>query len=203
MMQATSSDATSLVHSKYKQVDLQCRIYILILLSLHTSTQHSFHTYPLAFLAALRSAREVAWYPLRMGATVRTDPQSLQCKKYRPNPESRSRVVLGERHISQVTYSTTYFLNRTFNVLWNILATNHKTLIAINTAFGTQLGHEELKDVFGRTLHHGTNFLKVDPQRLFRPHESELRWFNVATLLFHQIGIVGLQELTTRSNSSS
>lgn len=80
-------------------------------------------------------------------------------------------TILGELSIGTPTHLARDILNnilpqQTLNILGNILSTNDKTLTSINRPLGTEFGHEELEDVLGGSLHHGTDFLEVDPEGL-------------------------------------
>lgn len=96
--------------------------------------------------------------------------------------------ILDELRIGTATHLTRHVLDNVlaeegFNVLGHVLAADDESLVAIDGALGTKLGHEELEHMFGRTLHHGADLLEVDPERLFGTDAGELRWFHVATLL--------------------
>mmetsp|Transcript_8421 Transcript_8421/g.12671 ORF Transcript_8421/g.12671 Transcript_8421/m.12671 type:complete len:211 (+) Transcript_8421:252-884(+) len=83
---------------------------------------------------------------------------------------------------------------QTLNILGNVLPANHQTLVTINTPLRSQLGHKKLKHVLGRTLHHRTNLLKVDPKSLLRPHAGELGRLHGTTLLLNEIGVLRVQD---------
>ena len=63
-------------------------------------------------LSRRRWPRLRAWKPARMDVTAGEAPQLLQLTKYNRLTWSRFNKVSGDRHISQVTYSVIYFLNR-------------------------------------------------------------------------------------------
>mmetsp|Transcript_28257 Transcript_28257/g.51087 ORF Transcript_28257/g.51087 Transcript_28257/m.51087 type:complete len:227 (+) Transcript_28257:275-955(+) len=83
---------------------------------------------------------------------------------------------------------------QTLDILGDVLPTNDKTLITIDTPLGTQLGHEELKDVLGTALHHGADFLEVNPERLLGPDAGELRRLHGTALLLDEVGILRVQD---------
>ena len=83
---------------------------------------------------------------------------------------------------------------KTLDVLGHVLAPDDETLVAIDGALGTELGHEELEDVLGGALHHGADLLEVDPEGLLGADAGELGGLHVATLLLDEVGVVRVQD---------
>merc|ERR1719183_512139 len=82
----------------------------------------------------------------------------------------------------------------TFDVLGHVLAADDEALVAIDGSLGTELGHEELEDVLGGTLHHGADLLEVDPEGLLGADAGELGGLHVAALLLDEVGVVGVED---------
>ena len=81
-----------------------------------------------------------------------------------------------------------------FDVLGHVLAPDDEALVAIDRPLGTELGHEELEDVLGGTLHHGADLLEVDPQGLLGADAGELGGLHVAPLLLDEVGVVRVED---------
>ena len=55
------------------------------------------------------------------------------------------------------------FPQQTLNVLGNVFSANEQALVSVDRTLRTQLGHEKLEHMLWGALHHGADFLVVDP----------------------------------------
>ena len=83
---------------------------------------------------------------------------------------------------------------QTLNILGNVLSTNEEALVSVDRTLRTQLGHEELEHMLRGALHHGADFLVVDPERLLGAHTRQLGRLHRAALLLDQVGILCVQD---------
>lgn len=109
-------------------------------------------------------------------------------------------AILRQLRIRTATHLTRHVLHdvlpqQTLNVLRHVLPSNHETLITIDGTFGSQLRHEELEHVFRGTLHHGADFLEVDPEGFFGADAGQLGGFHVAAFLLDEVGIVRVENV--------
>ena len=86
------------------------------------------------------------------------------------------------------------FPQQALNVLGNVLSTNKETLVSVDRTLRTQFGHEELEHMLRGALHHGADFLVVDPERLLGAHTRQLGRLHRAALLLDQVGILRVQD---------
>ena len=80
------------------------------------------------------------------------------------------------------------------DVLRHVFATDDEALVAVDRSLSAQFGHEELEDVLGRPLHHGTDLLEVDPEGLLGADAGELGGLHVTALLLDEVGVVRMED---------
>ena len=80
-------------------------------------------------------------------------------------------------------------LEHGLDVLGHVLPLDNEALVVVDAPLCPKLGDEELDDALQTALHHGTDLLEVDLQRLLGPHVCELWGRHRTLLLLYEVGM--------------